>query len=150
MFGDQKRIIDGLLSARSEDKEKRPLMIISIGGGTSKHFAFNAATWVGGADAIVSICDSGELDGSDTGAELDEAVACGKLTKEGLKDSVKITTEASLIFPLLVLRTFTKEYNSNKEFWDSRVSVFPRSDAYAYYNASEERTKEIRRAYGLK
>lgn len=47
-----------------------------------------------------------EFDGSDSGASPDEAVSWGKIKKDA--KPVKITGDASLVFPLLLGETFAK------------------------------------------
>ena len=53
-----------------------------------------------GADFSVFINTATEFDGSDKGASPDEAVSWGKITREA--KPVKIFSEATLVFPLLV------------------------------------------------
>lgn len=55
---------------------------------------------------FIKIYDFKEFDGSDSGASPDEAVSWGKL-RDGI-DPVKISADATLVFPLLVAQTFAK------------------------------------------
>ena len=77
-----------------------------MGTGIVKHSILNAHLYRNGADYAVFINNSQEFDGSDAGAEPDEAVSWGKL-KANAK-SIKIFGDATIIFPLLVAETFAK------------------------------------------
>ncbi|VDP59560.1 unnamed protein product [Schistosoma curassoni] len=81
--------------------------MIVLGGGLIKHHTFNANLMRNGADYCVLINTGQEFDGSDAGARPDEAVSWGKI--KGLAEPVKINADASLIFPILVARTFVKQ-----------------------------------------
>lgn len=48
-----------------------------------------------------------EFDGSDSGASPDEAVSWGKIKIDATP--VKVSCDASIIFPLIVTQTFAKE-----------------------------------------
>jgi hypothetical protein len=48
-----------------------------------------------------------EFDGSDSGASPDEAVSWGKIKLEAMP--VKVSSDATLVFPLIVSQTFYKE-----------------------------------------
>jgi deoxyhypusine synthase len=81
--------------------------IIILGEGIVKHHICNANMFRNGADYAVYINTSPEYDGSDSGALPEEAVSWGKI-QPGAK-RVKIYAEASLIFPLIVAKTFAKK-----------------------------------------
>jgi hypothetical protein len=51
--------------------------------------------------------DGQEFDGSDSGASPDEAVSWGKIKMDA--HPVKVSADASLVFPLIVSQTFYKE-----------------------------------------
>ncbi len=80
--------------------------IIVLGGGTIKHSICNANMFRNGADYAVYINTAQEFDGSDSGALPEEAVSWGKILPDAKR--VKVYGEASIIFPLLVARTFAK------------------------------------------
>jgi deoxyhypusine synthase len=84
---------------------KKTGMII-VGGGLIKHHICNANLMRNGADYAVFLNTAQEFDGSDSGARPDEAVSWGKIRLDARP--VKIYAEATLIFPLLVARTFAK------------------------------------------
>lgn len=54
-----------------------------------------------------------EFDGSDSGANPDEAVSWGKI-KVGAKP-VKVHSDATLVFPLILTQTFLKEYKRRQQ-----------------------------------
>lgn len=84
--------------------------IISVGAGIVKHHMCKANCIRDGADFAVYLNTAPEFDGSDSGAEPDESVACGKIKIEA--KPVKIHGEATLILPLLVGETFAKHLKS--------------------------------------
>jgi len=94
--------------------------MIILGGGVVKHHICNANLMRNGADFAVFINTGQEFDGSDSGARPDEAVSWGKI--KGDATPVKIYCDATLVFPLLVAKTFVpylhklrkKEQDSSK------------------------------------
>ncbi|PVU95413.1 hypothetical protein BB561_001828 [Smittium simulii] len=82
--------------------------MIILGGGAMKHHICNANLMRNGAEYSVFINTGQEFDGSDAGARPDEAVSWGKIKPNA--ESVKIYSDASLIFPLLVAQTFAKKH----------------------------------------
>ncbi|CAL8080356.1 unnamed protein product [Calicophoron daubneyi] len=86
----------------------RASAMIVLGGGIVKHHTFNANLMRNGADYCVLVNTGQEFDGSDAGARPDEGVSWGKI--KGAAEPVKITADASLVFPLLVACTFAKTY----------------------------------------
>ena len=84
---------------------KRTGMVI-LGGGLPKHHTCNANMIRNGADWSVYINTGLEHEGSDSGAAPDEAVSWGKIKVTA--DPVKLFSEASLVFPLIVAETFVK------------------------------------------
>lgn len=77
---------------------------IILGGGVAKHHTMNANLMRNGADYTVFVNTASEYDGSDSGAEPEEAISWGKVKADA--KSVKITCDASIVFPLLVASTF--------------------------------------------
>ncbi|VDK43077.1 unnamed protein product [Anisakis simplex] len=80
--------------------------VIILGGGVMKHHIMNANLMRNGSDFTVYINTGQEFDGSDSGARPDEAVSWGKI--RGDAKSVKVFSDASLVFPLIVAKTFAK------------------------------------------
>ncbi len=78
--------------------------LIILGSGVVKHAILNANMLRNGADYAVYINTAQEFDGSDAGAVPDEAVSWGKILPEA--KSVKVHGDATILFPLLVARTF--------------------------------------------
>lgn len=72
--------------------------MIILGGGLPKHHICNANMMRNGADYAVFINTAQEFDGSDSGAQPDEAVSWGKI--RGSAKTIKVTPPS----PLCVLR----------------------------------------------
>jgi deoxyhypusine synthase len=85
--------------------------MIILGGGTPKHHVCNANLMRNGADYSVFVNTGSDYDGSDSGARPDEAVSWGKIKLTATP--VKITADATLIFPLLVHQSFVKYMEAN-------------------------------------
>lgn len=97
---DHKKLIDIAINS-----EKVGLII--LGAGVIKHAACNANLFRGGADYAVYINAAQEFDGSDAGATPNEAVSWGKIKGEE-SNTVKIYSDATLVFPLIVGEAFKK------------------------------------------
>ena len=85
---------------------KKKTGIIILGAGVIKHSILNANMLRNGCDYAVYINTSQEFDGSDSGARPDEAVSWGKITKNA--ESVKVFADATIVFPIIVSRTFAE------------------------------------------
>jgi deoxyhypusine synthase len=90
---DMKRIVDISLNANKTG-------VIILGGGVAKHYTLNSQIFREGCEFAVFINTSSEFDGSDSGAKPDEAVSWGKIKADACR--VKVTGDATLIFPLLI------------------------------------------------
>ncbi|CAF1235645.1 unnamed protein product [Didymodactylos carnosus] len=75
-----------------------------LGSGLVKHHIFNANAMRSGLNYAVVISTAQEYDGSDSGANLDEAVSWAKVRSNAKQ--TKVFGDASVLFPLLVARTF--------------------------------------------
>mmetsp|Transcript_4237 Transcript_4237/g.17027 ORF Transcript_4237/g.17027 Transcript_4237/m.17027 type:complete len:361 (-) Transcript_4237:57-1139(-) len=80
--------------------------MIVLGGGVAKHHINNANLMRNGADFSVCVSTAQEFDGSDSGARPDEAVSWGKIRAEATP--VKVYADATIVFPLMVARTFAR------------------------------------------
>ncbi|KAK9055611.1 hypothetical protein SSX86_026696 [Deinandra increscens subsp. villosa] len=78
--------------------------MIILGGGLPKHHICNANMMRNGADYAVFINTAQEFDGSDSGARPDEAISWGKIRASA--KYVKVHSDATIAFPLLVAETF--------------------------------------------
>lgn len=78
--------------------------IIAIGGSVPKHLVANAGLFRDGCEYAVYINSGLEMEGSNAGAPIDEAVSWGKIKADAQK--VKVEAEASLVFPLIVASSF--------------------------------------------
>lgn len=79
---------------------------IVLGGSVPKHHILNANIWRNGLDYAVFINTGLYEDGSDSGAKPSEAYTWAKLRLDA--QYVKIFSEATLVFPILVAETFAK------------------------------------------
>jgi deoxyhypusine synthase len=95
---------------------------IILGGGVVKHHTCNANLMRNGADYSVYINTAAEFDGSDSGASPDEAVSWGKIRITA--EPVKVTSDATIAFPLLVASTFAKDVDAWKESVKDTVCWF--------------------------
>jgi len=83
--------------------------IILLGSGIMKHHICNANMMRNGADYSVYINTGEEWDGADCNARPDEAVSWGKIKSGKNKgESIKVFGDATILFPLIVARTFAK------------------------------------------
>ncbi|KAJ3293960.1 hypothetical protein HDU79_011725 [Rhizoclosmatium sp. JEL0117] len=91
---------------------KKTGMVI-LGGGVIKHHICNANLMRNGADFSVFINTGQEFDGSDAGARPDEAVSWGKIKLEA--KPVKVYSDATIVFPLIVAETFAQNVEKLKK-----------------------------------
>ena len=94
---------------------------IILGGGTAKHFLLNSAIFRDGFEYSIYITTATEYDGSDSGGNQEEAISWAKIKPNA--ERVKIASDATIIFPLLIAGTFNvnpktngrKKGNKNKQ-----------------------------------
>ena len=82
--------------------------MIILGGGMIKHHICNANLFRNGADFSVFINTAQEFDGCDAGAAPEEAISWGKIKVDS--KPVKLYSDATLVFPLIVAETFCKNF----------------------------------------
>ncbi|XP_952648.1 deoxyhypusine synthase, putative [Theileria annulata] len=87
--------------------------LIILGGGLPKHHVCNSNLMRNGADFAIYVSTAQEYDGSDSGANPDEAVSWGKIKPH--TDPVKVHADASIVFPLIVAGVLTKHVNRQFE-----------------------------------
>ncbi len=80
--------------------------LIILGASLIKHSILNANMLRNGCNYAVYINNSQEFDGSDAGARPDEAVSWGKIAPEAR--SIKVFGDATILFPLIVAKTFAR------------------------------------------
>jgi deoxyhypusine synthase len=97
---DMKKLNDFTLDAKKTG-------LIILGAGVVKHCILNANMLRNGSEYVVYINTSQEYDGSDAGARPDEAVSWGKILP-GAR-SVKVFGDATILFPLIVAKTFARK-----------------------------------------
>mmetsp|Transcript_40552 Transcript_40552/g.39071 ORF Transcript_40552/g.39071 Transcript_40552/m.39071 type:complete len:299 (+) Transcript_40552:254-1150(+) len=81
---------------------------IIIGGGVIKHHICNANLMRNGADFSVYVNTAVDFDGSDSGAQPDEAISWGKIRIDA--HPIKVYAEATLVLPILVAETFARNF----------------------------------------
>ena len=96
---DMKRLNDATIGLKKSG-------VIILGSGVVKHSILNANMLRNGADYAVYVNTAQEYDGSDAGAEPEEAVSWGKILPEA--ESVKLFADATIVFPLIVAETFAR------------------------------------------
>lgn len=103
---DQKMLMNELL-------QEEDVSAIILGGGVPKHYALNANILREGLQRAVYLTTAQEFTGSDSGGNEEEAKSWAKIS---LKSShVKVVSDFSLTFPLLISATFQEKYlNKNK------------------------------------
>lgn len=74
--------------------------IIALGGSVPKHHIANANLFREGADYAIYLTTAGEYEGSNAGANMEEAISWGKLKPDA--KHVKVVGDASITFPLLI------------------------------------------------
>ncbi|MDO8428870.1 MAG: deoxyhypusine synthase [Candidatus Diapherotrites archaeon] len=84
---------------------------IILGGSLPKHFIMNANQLREGADFVVYINSHPDFDGSDSGANLEEAKSWGKAAHN--ENSVKVFCDATIAFPLLIAGSFWDKLKKN-------------------------------------
>ncbi|KAF2344251.1 Deoxyhypusine synthase [Trinorchestia longiramus] len=77
---------------------------VVFGTGVIKHHVLNANLFKNGLDFCVLVNSAVELDGSDAGASVEEAVSWGKI-KSGTS-SVKVFCDPNIVFPLVMIEGF--------------------------------------------
>jgi len=99
-------VSDDIVEINNSTIGKDKTGIIILGEGFIKHHICNANMFRNGADYTVYINTAVEYDGSDSGARPDEAVSWGKILPTA--KSVKVFADATIVFPLIVAKCFSK------------------------------------------
>jgi deoxyhypusine synthase len=115
--------------------KSRKAGVIIIGGSVPKHHCLNANLMRNGVDYAVYINTGQSFDASDSGATPDEAVSWGKI-KYGARP-VKVNTEATLVFPLIVARCFASRQKDGR--WTKERET---ESVFAKQLTFEEREKD--------
>ncbi len=106
IVGDHKKIVDFIFA-----QEK--IGAIILGGGIAKHYLLNANIFREGVDFAVYITTAQEFDGSDSGGNEEEAKTWAKIKCNA--PTIKIKSEITLAFPLIVAATFAKDFHSKQK-----------------------------------
>jgi deoxyhypusine synthase len=97
---DMKKLNDMTLDAKKTG-------LILLGAGVVKHHILNANMLRNGCQYSVYLNNAQEFDGSDAGARPEEAISWGKILPDAR--SVKVFGDATILFPLIVAKTFAKK-----------------------------------------
>ncbi|MBN1175151.1 deoxyhypusine synthase [Candidatus Woesearchaeota archaeon] len=87
--------------------------IISIGGSVPKHHIANANLFRDGADYAIYLTTAAEYEGSNAGANIEEAISWGKVKDTAKR--VKVVGDASITFPLLIAGALKLDVDLEKE-----------------------------------
>jgi deoxyhypusine synthase len=98
--GDHVKLVDYILNC-----EKTAGII--LGGGIAKHYILNTQIFKDGFDYSVYISTATEQDASDSGGSQEEAISWSKIKPNAPR--VKVFSEVSIAFPILVAATFAKK-----------------------------------------
>lgn len=93
-------IVEDIYNMNSETMFEKETGVIILGCGLVKHHILNANLFKNGADYCVLINNSNEFDGSDAGANIEEAISWGKIKKKN--SGVKVFGDATILFPIIV------------------------------------------------
>jgi len=99
-------IVDDLRAINSIAMDADTTGMVILGGGIVKHHIANANLMRNGADYAVYVNTAAEYDGSDSGAQPEEAISWGKIKIQARH--VKVTGDATILFPLIAAQTFVK------------------------------------------
>ncbi|MBM3281776.1 MAG: deoxyhypusine synthase [Candidatus Diapherotrites archaeon] len=99
-IGDHHKLIEMTLDAKETG-------IIVLGSSLVKHTLCNANMYREGAKYAVYMTTAQEFDGSDSGAEPEEAKSWGKIAADA--NTVKVVGDTTILLPLLVVGAFAKK-----------------------------------------
>jgi deoxyhypusine synthase len=116
-------LVEDIRAVNDQAIKARKTGVIVLGGGVVKHHCMNANLMRNGADFVVYVSTAQEFDGSDSGARPDEAVSWGKIRVDA--KPVKIYSEATLVVPLIVARTFAARLERGE--WRPEGRIFDKS-----------------------
>ncbi|RVD90898.1 deoxyhypusine synthase [Tubulinosema ratisbonensis] len=99
-------IVEDIYRMNKETMFEKNTSAIILGGGLIKHHILNANLFKDGLNHCVLINTANDFDGSDAGANVEEAISWGKIAP--VNSAVKVFGDASVIFPLIVLGSYLK------------------------------------------
>lgn len=97
-------IVEDIHSMNHEAMFEEKTSAIILGGGLVKHHILNANLFKNGLDYCVLVNTASDFDGSDAGANIEEAISWGKIKIQNT--AVKVFGDATLVFPLLVAGSY--------------------------------------------
>ncbi|OAG31108.1 deoxyhypusine synthase [Nematocida displodere] len=92
-------VVEDIASINREGVFSERTGALILGAGIVKHHILNANLFRNGLDHCVLVNTAQEYDGSDAGAQIDEAVSWGKIKKH--TSSVKVHADATIILPII-------------------------------------------------
>lgn len=116
-------LVSDIRAVNDEAAKARKTGVIVLGGGLVKHHCMNANLMRNGADFCVYVNTAQEFDGSDSGARPDEAKSWGKIRVDA--KPVKVYTDATLVTPLIVAKTFASRLQKGE--WHPEGRIFNKS-----------------------
>ncbi len=84
---------------------------IILGGGVIKHHVLRANAIRGGLDFTVMINDGLDFDGSESGTKPKDEISSKRIKKNS--KFIKLHSEVTLVFPLIIARTFAQDNLNN-------------------------------------
>jgi deoxyhypusine synthase len=93
--------------------------IIALGGSVPKHHIANANLFREGADYAIYFTTAAEYEGSNAGANTEEAISWGKL-KDDAKH-VKVVGDASITFPLAVAGWLQSNFSPGQQLYAKKL-----------------------------
>ena len=101
IMGYLKRLTDDMVLMKAQAGE---IALWAIGGSVPKHMICNSAIYAGGANYTIYVNTATEIDGSNAGAPINEAITWGKVRPDA--DAIKVEAEATLVVPLMVAAAY--------------------------------------------
>eukprot|EP00927_Polykrikos_kofoidii_P073403 TRINITY_DN6944_c0_g1_i1.p1 TRINITY_DN6944_c0_g1~~TRINITY_DN6944_c0_g1_i1.p1 ORF type:complete len:438 (+),score=73.69 TRINITY_DN6944_c0_g1_i1:81-1316(+) len=130
-------LVGDIRAINDEAIHSRKTGVIVLGGGLVKHHCMNANLMRNGADFCIYISTAQEFDGSDSGARPDEAVSWGKIRVDA--KPVKIYSDACLVVPLIVARTFATRFEKGE--WHPEGRIFNKSFTTSEMEREKQKVK---------
>ena len=102
-------IVEDIYNMNHEAMFEERTGAIVLGGGLVKHHVLNANLFKNGLDHCVLVNTAIESDGSDAGANVEEAISWGKIKAESR--AIKVFSDATVVFPIMVAGSFLSSKN---------------------------------------
>lgn len=93
--------------------------IIALGGSVPKHHIANANLFREGADYAIYFTTASEFEGSNAGANTEEAISWGKIKDDALH--VKVVGDAAITFPLAVAGWLKSDFKPGHKYQEKKL-----------------------------